>query len=291
MLHWMAESEIRDHCKRAIEGLEYWLRRLIDNKLSDVFGAGYVDATRADGSRIIRSELVRDLTNRSKAEHRRFPRIIDAAFLDEQIDIICNPVLYNECFKDSLESLFPQGNEVARTTLRRLIAPRNSLYHSNPLSVHDAYRVLCYSMDVVETLKSDYARINMAQQYNVPTVIKVSDSLGQVVHLSNSNRHPNGSAMIDYSSNESCYLRCGDALSIEVEVDPTFDSRDYEIEWLIANVGGPKIVGPKFTLVLTDHYVSTRFCAVCQVRSKKNWHKLGTIDDQIDIAYRVLPPI
>ena len=289
-LYSMPENEMRNHCKRAIEGLEFWLRRLIDNRLSDAYGPNYVDATRADGSRIIRSELSRKLVERLKAEPQRFSRDIDAALLDEQIDIICNPVLYKDHFRVALESLFPQGNEVARTTLQRLIAPRNALYHSNPLSVHAAYRVLCYSMDVVEALKDYYARISMAEQYNVPTVIKVSDSLGRVEHLSGSNRHPNGPAMIDYSNDASAYLRCGDTISIEVEVDPAFDAEDYDIEWLISNIGGPKTVGPKFSLVLIDRYVSTRFCVVCRVTSKKAWHKLGTFDDQIDIAYRVLPP-
>jgi hypothetical protein len=48
--------------------------------------------------------------------------------------------------------------------------------------------------------------------------------------------------------------------------------------------------GPKFVLLLEERYVSTRFCAVCRIISNARWHKLGTHDDQIDIAYRVLPP-
>lgn len=291
MLHSMPESEMRDQCKRAIEGLEYWLRRLIDGRLTEAYGPAYVDAIRADGSRILKSEIARDLLERTKAEPRRFSKIIDATFLDEQIEIICNPVLYKDHFKVALGGLFPQGGEVARTTLQRLVAPRNALYHSNPVSIHDAYRVLCYSMDVIEAFKEYYARMSMGRQYNVPTVIRISDSLGRVVHLSDSNRHPDGPATIDHSKDAAAFLRRGDVLSIEVDIDPTFDEKDYDVEWLISNVGGPKTLGRRFALLLTDEYVSTRFCAVCRVTSKNSWHKLGAFDDQVDIAYRVLPPV
>jgi len=289
-LYSIRGSELRDHCKRAIEGLELWLRRLIDDKLSAAYGGNYLDATKPDGGRVIRGELARTLTERQSNEPKRYSRRIDAALLDEEISIICNPALYETHFEDALKPSFPLGAESARVILERLIPPRNALYHANPLSVHDAHRVLCYTLDVIEALKDYYAKQNMAQQYNVPTVIRVTDSLGHVVYLSTANRHPGGFAMIDYSNDASAYLRCGDTLSIDVEVDPTFDPKEYEVEWLIANVGGPKIPGPKFHLLLTEHYVSTRFCAVCRVTSNKSWHKLGNSDDQIDIAYRVLPP-
>ncbi len=284
-LHSVPESELREHCRRAIEGLELWLRRLIDNKLSDAFGSNYIDATRADGSRVIRAELARDLTERVSREPNRFSRPIDAALLDEEISIICNPVLYEDHFKDALRGVFPQGHESARTFLQRLVPIRNALYHANPLSVHDAYRVLCYSMDVIEGLKTYYARTNMSQVFNVPTVVRVSDSLGHVVDRPSSIQNT-----IDYSRDDSVRLQCGDTLSIEVDVDPTFDPQSYEIEWQIANIGGPMPRGRKFHWLLTDRYVSARLCIVCRVISKKTWHKLGSFDDQIDIGYRVLPP-
>lgn len=289
-LYSIGEAELRDHCKRAIEGLELWLRRLIDDKLSAAYGTNYLDATKPDGSRVVRTELARVLTERQSAEPKRYSRRIDAALLDEEIGIICNPALYKLHFEDALSAAFPLGGESARIVLERLIAPRNALYHANPVSMHDAHRVLCYTLDVIESLKAYYAKQNIAQQYNVPTVIRVTDSLGHAINLSAGNRHPSGSAMIDYSNDVSAYLRCGDTLVIRVEVDPAFDPKEYEVEWLISNVGGPKILGTTFHLVLTDRYVSTRFCAVCRVTSNKSWHKLGSFDDQIDIAYRVLPP-
>jgi hypothetical protein len=80
-LHSISESDLREHCKRAIEGLEYWLRRFIDIRLSEAFGPAYIDAKRQDGSRVVRSELARELNERSKREPRRFSRLVDATFL------------------------------------------------------------------------------------------------------------------------------------------------------------------------------------------------------------------
>jgi hypothetical protein len=146
-------------------------------------------------------------------------------------------------------------------------------------------------MDITEALKAYYARANMGQQFNVPTVVRISDSLGHVVHLSSSNRGSQGHAMMDYSNDPSVLLRCGETIALEADVDPTFDPKDYKIRWQVANIsGGERMEGRKFVLVLTERHVSTRFCVVCTVTSHELWHKLGSSDDQIDIAYRVLPP-
>lgn len=167
---------------------------------------------------------------------------------------------------------------------RAKISPRR-------ISVHDAYRVLCYSHDIIQSIKDYYRATNMQQQFNVPTIIRVTDSLGHIVAFSAANRNPEGYGMLDYSRDDRAFLRCGDTLSIEVEVDSTFDPSTFEIEWLISNIGGPRILGPKFVLLLEERYVSSRFCAVCRIVTKASWHKLGTHDDQIDIAYRILPPV
>jgi hypothetical protein len=291
-LYAVPENELRDHCKRSIEGLELWLRRLIDQKLSAAYGPNYLDATRPNGDRIVRNEIRDRLKEKAAKEPNRFARLIDAAFLEDAINIICNPELYKLHFSDALSAAFPNGHAEVRTLLMRLVPSRNALYHANPITVHDAYRILCYSQDVISALKEYYRSQNMQQQFNAPTVIRISDSLGHVVHLSSSNRHPNGPAMLDYSRDDKAYLRSGDTISIEVDVDPSFDPTSYEIHWLISDIGGgPNISGRKFTLLLTEKYVSTRFCAVCRVISNAGWHKLGTHDDQIDIAYRVLPPV
>lgn len=287
-LHGLPESELRDHCKRSLETLEYWLRRFIDLELSAAYGPNYLDASRPSGGRVIRGDMARRLKERSAQEPTRFPRPIDAAFLEDEIDLICNPALYSAHFSAGLRAAFPQGTDEARTFLSRLVQPRNALSHANTISVHDAHRVLCYSQDVINALKEYYKGQNLQQQFNAPLVIRVVDSLGHAVELS---PRRDGPAMLDYSRDEPSYLRCGDTLSIEVDVDASFDPSGYDIRWLISNIGGPPQHGPKFSLTLTERYVSTRFCAVCHVISKASWHRFGTHDDQLDIAYRVLPPL
>ena len=284
-LYALSESELRDHCKRSIEALEYWLRRLVDQQLTAAYGPRYLDAERPSGDRMIAADISRRLNARA-TDRLRFPRTIDAAFLDDLILIICNPELYNLHFRTSLQDAYPNEG-FARTQLSRLVRPRNSLSHANPISVHDAHRVLCYCQDAIEALKAHYRREGLQQQFNVPSVVRVMDSLGHVAHLASDRMHP---AMLDYSTEPTAQLRCGDTLSIEVTVDPSFDVEKYDIRWSIANVGGETQFGPKFTLLMTERYVSTRFCAVCFVVSREAWHKLGTYDDQVDVAYRVLPP-
>ena len=286
-LHWLPESDLREHSKRSIEALELWLRRLIDQELSTTYGADYIDATRPNGDRLLRNEIGRRLHKRT-TDKLKFPRPIDGALLEDLIDIICNPELYDQHFRNPLQDAFPQGHAMARSMLSRLVAPRNALSHANPISVHDALRILCYSEDVISALKADFQRRGLHQQFNVPTIIRVTDSLGHVAMLS-ANR-PHG-AIVDYSTDAAAQLRCGDTLSIEVGIDPSFDPDTYDVEWLTSNIGGPVQRGPKFTLNLTERYVSTRLTLVCRVTSKSAWHKLGTIDDQLDIAYRVLPPL
>ena len=53
----LSVNEIRDYCKQAIESLEYWLRRLIDEALQDSYGVNYLDATDEAGNNIINKTI------------------------------------------------------------------------------------------------------------------------------------------------------------------------------------------------------------------------------------------
>jgi hypothetical protein len=81
----------------------------------------------------------------------------------------------------------------------------------------------CFAIaqDVIEALKAHYRREGLQQQFNVPSVVRVMDSLGHVAHLVSDRLNP---AMLDYSTEAAAQLRCGDTLSIEVTVDPSFDA-------------------------------------------------------------------
>ena len=287
-LYSLAEKDLRDHCKRAIETLEQWMRRLIDQKLTESYGADYLNAKRTSGDRVIKKGIAEALTERKAKEPDRYPTPISAAVLEDEIELLCKPKLYKEHFADALKSAFPEGNDEARTFLTRLIPIRNALSHSNSISVHDAYRVLCYTHDVIQSIKDYYKAVNMAQLFNAPTIIRVTDSLGHDRPLSDPNRTV--AAILDFSRDNKDFLHCGDTLSIEVDIDPTFDASTYGIRWLIANTNNPTVQhGTKFVLRLEEHHVAAQFTVVCHVTSNAKWHKLGTHDDQIDFIYCVLP--
>ncbi len=289
-LYRVAESELRDACRRDLEALERWLRRLVHEGLTNAYGQDYLNAKKPKGDCVIRAEIARRIMSRAAQASQRPSRDIDSSDLDDLVDIICNPELYGAHFRNALVDAFPDGCAEARTFLGRLVVVRNALSHARPISIHEAHRVLCYSLDTIEALKAYYSRNSMEKLYNVPTVIRLTDSLGHEIFLADSQRrdHP---AMLDFSRDSDSWLRCGDTISIEVDVDPSFAPDSYEVRWLIANIGGPTQFGRKFNLMLSEQYVSTRFCAVCYVTSRAAWHKFGNFDDQIDIAYRVLPPV
>ena len=107
MFYALTEDQIRNLCKEKIESLEYWLRRLIDEKLSTSHGDyfSYVDGV---GNRLIKKSIVDALEERLKKEPTRHVRKIDAVLLSDAIDIICNPQLYY-IFAPGSAFAFPEG--------------------------------------------------------------------------------------------------------------------------------------------------------------------------------------
>jgi len=286
-LHRLTEDELRSYCKRTVEALELWLRRLIHVTLSESYGSDYLHATKSNGvDRVIRTEIANRLTKAVGREPARYSRPIDAALLDDEIDILCNPELYSAHFAQCLGTTYASNQEL-RAVLNRLVTPRNSLYHANPISHHDAYRILCYSQDIIGAIQAYFVSRNMGSQFNAPSIVRISDSRGQSRHFTVDDRM--GPAMMDLSQDPTAILYVGDTISVEVEVDAAYDPSRYGIRWMLSNIGGETGMGSKFTLQLTDRHVSTRLCIVCQLNSTEPWHRFGTHDDQGEIAYRVLP--
>ena len=54
MIENHTEAEIREECKRRIESLEFWLRRLIDDTLKVKYGDDYINAKNANGDFILK---------------------------------------------------------------------------------------------------------------------------------------------------------------------------------------------------------------------------------------------
>src|SRR5262245_25800378 len=147
--HRLTDVERRAICRERVDSLEHWLRRLIHDELSRAYGGDYIRAVGADGQNVLNNRIQQEMERNQMREPDRYPRLIDAALLDTEIDIICNPKLFGAHFRNALVEAFPEGVEEARTFLRRLLPSRNALSHANPILVRQCEQVVCYSNDVI----------------------------------------------------------------------------------------------------------------------------------------------
>jgi hypothetical protein len=222
-LHALSDDERRSHCRREIEALEHWLRRLVHETFSEAYGANYLHAADNDGNRLFKSETAAEIEARRGREPSRYPRPIDAAHLDDLVRVICKHENYTRHFREALHTAFPQGNEEARTFLNRVVEIRHNLSHATPLSVHDALRVICYSQDVLASLKGYYTAMNEKNEYNVPMIMKIADSQGNVCESTEIVRNATGAGLCAFQVKPSGRFYPGDRIAIEVEVDPSFE--------------------------------------------------------------------
>ena len=291
MVYKLTNNELNNLCREKLESLELWLRRLIDETLTVKYG-DYFSTTDDSGNRIIKKNVVDELENRMSREPDRYKRKIDAVLLDDAIDVLCKPSLY-EFFKPALVGAFPEGRDEARTFLKRLIEPRNRLAHANTISQRQAEQVICYSNDVIDSLRTYYAEIGMQQEYNAPLILKVIDSFGNVFHRSQIFQTNQGGIFKDLSREPGFFLRVGDILTVEVEVDPAFAPIEYTISWSTSEIAYKTISNsPKVGINLMPIHVAQSFCVKCVITSKEEWHRMGTQgDDSLNLCYKVLPPI
>lgn len=292
-LHTLTQDELRSYCKSAIEALEYWLRRLIDQRLSATHGENFLNALDEHGDNLIKKETRESIVARYQGATDRYSRQIDAALLDDTIGIICKQRLFEQYFREPLQAAFPDGHHEARTFLRRLVEPRNRLYHANTISVRQAEQVICYSNDVINSIKLFYLNNSMSQDYNVPTIIKVEDSFGHSVHDGGIKRNNTGAGLIDFRDDSRSDLRPGDTLSIEVEIDPSFDQSEYDVSWIVGGVipTHAPLRSNKIIIDIDQSHVTNSFDIFCNVKSKLDWHRFGDYDDSVVFIYRVLPPV
>jgi hypothetical protein len=218
---------------------------------------------------------------------------VDAALLGDLVTVLCNPENWRHHYGAALIGAFPAGNEEARIFLGRLVDVRNKLSHANPISVHEAARVICYTLDVIEALKGYYMNQNLEKEYNVPTIIRVADSLGNVCDVSGMRGvQGEGGVTCQFNETPSGALRPGERLSIEVEIDPSFERLSYCIRWnwrgMSSGEGGDSA---RIVINIENRHVKQEFVVWCYVTSTKEWHRLGDYDDLVGIVYTVLPPL
>jgi hypothetical protein len=291
-MYQLEDSEIRNRCKEKLESLEHWLRRLIDEALSKEYGDFFYHSDEK-GNRLISNKIVDAISLRVTREPDRYPRKVDAILLDDAIDIICKPPLFKKHFREPLAIAFPSGRDVAREFMLRLVDPRNRLAHANSISLRQAEQVVCYTNDIIESIKKYYGDRNMSEEYNVPLILKLVDSFGNTFHRSQFGEVHDGGIMKTLFDDPQFYMRPGDVLTLEVEVDPSFSEDEYEISWASAKgLSHPIPNGRKAVIHITDKQVAKQFDVQCRVTSNKSWHRMHLgADDFMAYYVRVLPPI
>jgi hypothetical protein len=271
--------------------LELWLRRLIHEKFEQVYSGDILNAKNAAGDFVVKKQIRESIEKYLRDRPGRYKRPVDAAMLDHLINIICKSDTYKKCFATALAAVYPQGAEEARSSLQRLLThltPRNHLSHANPISVRQAEQVICYSNDVVYALREFYAMSGTAEEYNVPRILRMWDSFG---HCEYAQAMP-AFHRFDYSNTPACYLRPGETLTIEIEVDPSFWGEGFMVTWaIIAPVvqQGDRFV--KFVLPIENRHVGRELPIDITIISHQDWHRDQMFDDFWRVIYRVLPPM
>ena len=290
-LAYMPTAQLRDVCWKDIANVEHWARRLINEIMIESYGEDYFNYSDDNGNRIIKMEIVRTLQSRVENEPRRFPRMVDALAFENIIAILCNRDLYAKHFHEALKYAYPCGVEDARHHMTVIKDIRNRYAHLNVISIRDAERAICYSHDFIDSLKEYYQKTGKEKDYNVPTFVKLADSLGLVHHFSSG-----GSNWFDLDKECSdIRLRSGDVYRVEVEVDPTFDSNGYEVDWCYGWEYDEWVkVKNKLSIDIpvTNEMVGRHLKIMCTITTNKDWHKHGSYDDCFSYEVKtILPPI
>lgn len=286
------EANLRQICREKIEALEHWLRRLIDDNLSAKYG-DYFSYADEKGNRIIKSAIAQDAIARRGREPTRYPRTIDALLLEDAIDIICNPQLFKEHFRTPLAQAYPEGRDEARTFLKRISSPRNNLAHANAISLRQAEQIICYTNDVIDSLKAHYRQIGMQDAYDAPLILKLVDSFGNSYSRSQFSPCHDGGIMKTFFEAPEMHLRPGDILTLEIEVDPSYDPASYTIQWSSTKPwSAQQEIGNKVVLPITNRQVGQQFDIQCRVTAIRDWHRMAMgADDFLMVYYKVLPPL
>ena len=286
MYHEYTQEELRAYCRTYIETLEIWARQLIHEKMTEEYGGNYIFLQLNDGNYLVKKEIREHISKMTAKEPHRFKRDIDALFIDHLIYFLCNDRWYKKLFADALKHAYPQGKDEARVFLNRLIPIRNPLSHSNPISMFDVERAICYSHDFIEGLKKYYKEKGKEQMWNVPRIIKVKDSLGNVFE------NPLEEWVTGSSFDLKHDFNCGETYSVEVEIDTSFDKNSYDIYWSFNAYRKDEFYNKtKFTTTFAPKDVAKTRIISCWVLSKKDWHKYNGYDSKINLHFTVLPPI
>lgn len=286
MYHEYSQEELRAYCRSCIESLEIWSRRLVHEKLVEAYGPNYVEAQLPDGSPLLKRAILNHISKMQAQNPGRFSRPVDTLFIDQIIYLLCKRELYLSLFKEALDFAYPQGSSEAQEFLSRLVPIRNALSHSNPISVRQAEQTVCYCHDFVEGLKEYYKSKGEEQVWNVPRIIRITDSLGNTFE-NPTETHIEGSI---FGIETPMY--CGETYSVTVEVDPAFLPSSYKIFWENGGAQDNRFDNKTtYTITFSAKDVAEWHSISCEIVSNKEWHKYGRYDCHITIHLTILPPV
>ena len=277
----LSDVERTDLARRHLDGLESWLRRLVDFKLRGPLGAAYLTQN---------SYLKQDRRTQIAARVRQMstPREADATTLGQLIVIIANGELYKQYFRRAFEEAFPQGLMEFKEFADRLVGIRNELVHGRPCSSRQLERAICYSNDISESIAHQFQELGVGNEYDVPLIVRYVDSLGNSSTLEDVPSDM-GLRIIDWRRGQHGDLRPGMIFSAEVEVDPTFESAGFEVSWYL--FGTLSQVGSKAKIEVSQQNVGEQFELIFEVKTDRLWHRSYGLDDRLAVIFRVLPPV
>lgn len=289
MYYKYTDEELRSICRTHIESLEKWARIIIHKTLSEKIGADYIHAKGEDGNYLIKTERVKAVDKRMVEEPHRFPTPVDALFLDDIIYLLCKHDFYKLYFGTYLTKMYPEGREELKTFLDRLIPIRNKLSHTNPLSIRDAEQCICYCNDFIESVK-EYFRVNgMGKEFNIPTIIKVTDSLGNEYVEKEGINGTIFIHVIDPKDNSPKIFYLGEKLSVNLIIDPSFSEDSYSLVWHVKN--GVEVLdgGKRVNIKITNELIGENVYISGKIITNNQWHKYYGYDQAVTICLKALP--
>ncbi len=291
-----ASEEVAQICRRKIESLETWFRRLIQDILSNHHGSDYLNATDENGNYLVKKSIRENIEATYNRNQEKYGRMIDATLLDDSIKIVSNPVLYELYFKDALKSAFDDAGNLHSPLLlknfcERLIGPRNNLSHANPISIRQSEQVICITGDLISSIKKYYRDNGMEQDYNIPLILSCNDHLGIKKYRNEFSSYTNGGKFINYGNQLEYTLYPGDSVSIAVDVDSAFEG-EYKTMFGVGGVA-PNDFENHFIVDINESDIGQNYLirvSVVNINPNKKWARMyASIEDILELKYRVLP--
>lgn len=262
------------------DSAERWLRHLVDRTLEPSLGKTYI--TNGPWNKPLKEGIAQKIS----ADPNKFSREVDATTFGQLTYMVCHPQHWAD-FNQALQHAYPNGPAEAKTFLQRIQDIRNDVAHIRPISVRQLEQAICYSNDLADSVKSYFIGVGMSEEFYVPKFISYVDSLGNSGLIEPSDSYYRA---VDFSSPASKRLYPGDVLTVELEVDPSFDRDTYSVNWWLKTLPNGGGDGSKAVIPITTAHVGQRMELQFRLITKNDWHRSNGHDDVVDLYYRV-PPV